>query len=172
MANSRTNNAEAAEIDYDADEPWTSGSFKNVWQGVYTEGTRIGQPCVSKEFKTGSVFEARAFEQELEVIARAQAIIDNFDGAKVLPRERLIVLNTPEIWTMDDGRKVLIEPMIPNYEKFNSNSGWAPRPASDEHKDKFAAWGEAMQALSHFSYHNSYGKVLLCDLQGGQYQDG
>ena len=28
-----------------------------------------------------------------------------------------------------------------------------------------------MQALSHFSYHHSNGECLLCDLQGGRYED-
>lgn len=34
------------------------------------------------------------------------------------------------------------------------------------------SWGEAMQALSHFSYHKSGGQFLLCDLQGGSYRNG
>ncbi|XMA20121.1 hypothetical protein WAI453_012912 [Rhynchosporium graminicola] len=34
------------------------------------------------------------------------------------------------------------------------------------------ASGDVMQALSHFSYHVSYGQLLLCDLQGGVYQNG
>ena len=29
-----------------------------------------------------------------------------------------------------------------------------------------------MQALSHFSYHSSGGRYVLCDLQGGVYRDG
>jgi Alpha-kinase family len=47
--------------------------------------------------------------------------------------------------------------MIENFEKFNSNSGWAPLTGN--------AWSNAMQALSHFSYNDSDQKVLLCDLQ-------
>lgn len=52
----------------------------------------------------------------------------------------------------------LIEPFIENYRKFNSALGQAP----DD--DEFAG---PIQALSHFSYHISDGKMLLCDLQGG-----
>jgi Alpha-kinase family len=44
------------------------------------------------------------------------------------------------------------------WKKFNSNSGW---------KDKNKGWSEVFQALSHWSYHNSGGEVLLCDIQGG-----
>ena len=63
--------------------------------------------------------------------------------------------------TKRSGQKVLSEPFIQNYQKFNSNSGWS---------DDSIAWGEVMQALSHFSYHVSRGYYVLCDLQGGIYQ--
>ncbi|KAJ1628617.1 kinase-like domain-containing protein [Pavlovales sp. CCMP2436] len=57
----------------------------------------------------------------------------------------------------------MAEPFIDNWEKFNSNSGWA----------KFATpWPQVMQALSHYSYHATDGQLLLCDLQGGVYNDG
>lgn len=42
--------------------------------------------------------------------------------------------------------------------KFNSNSG-------------YTNGADFLQALSHFSYHHTNGKHLLCDLQGGHYQD-
>lgn len=35
-----------------------------------------------------------------------------------------------------------------------------------------SAWGEAMQALSHFSYHHSNAAFLLCDLQGNADETG
>jgi hypothetical protein len=50
--------------------------------------------------------------------------------------------------------RMLVEPFIDNFEYFNTNTGWACEAA------------EVMQALSHFSYHFSGGKKLLCDLQG------
>ncbi len=40
----------------------------------------------------------------------------------------------------------------------NSNNGWY-RDSSD--------WAQAMQALSHYSYHKTGGSFLLCDIQGG-----
>ena len=50
-----------------------------------------------------------------------------------------------------------MEPLIEGqYTKFNSNTG-------------HASYGhDLMQALSHFSYHFTEGKHLLCDLQGGK----
>ncbi len=47
--------------------------------------------------------------------------------------------------------------------KFNSNSGWQNR--------EFAGY-ELLQALSHFSYHTTGGRFVLCDLQGGWAKDG
>lgn len=160
MANRRVNNATRARI-----EPYTfaEGTFKIVQRGVYTRGARAGQRCVSKEFKTGSVYEDYYFEEELSIIARAQRIIDSWHDADII--DRRILLNTPEIWeNMESGCKNLVEPMIENFEKFNSNTGWADITGG--------LWSDAMQALSHFSYHHSGGQFVLCDLQGGVYRNG
>ena len=68
---------------------------------------------------------------------------------------RRVYLNKPELWSAD-GRPVLVEPLIEGtYAKFNSNSGWVNEGYN------------MMQALSHFSYHVTEGRYLLCDLQGG-----
>jgi len=161
MSNKRTNNATLALID--KSEIFAEGTFKNVWRGEYTEGARAGQECVSKEFKTGSVYENHYFNEELAIISRAQRVIDAWHIANIINRR--IILNTPEVWVYtESGHKNLVEPMIDNYEKFNSNTGWADISGG--------AWSDAMQALSHFSYHNSGGQFLLCDLQGGVYRDG
>lgn len=161
MSNARTNRSTEAEI-Y-RDQLFASGTFKNVYAGEYVNGARAGQECVSKEFKTGSVYEEHYFKEELNIIRRAQAVIDDWHDARVINKR--ILLNTPTIWTYTEtGVKNLVEPMIENFEKFNSNSGWAPITGD--------LWSEAMQALSHFSYHNSGGQLLLCDLQGGSYRNG
>lgn len=151
MSNSRTNDATKAEIDTSA--IFASGTFKNVWSGTYTRGARTGQRCVAKEFKTGSVYEAHYFEEEMNIIRRTQNIIDAFDNAGILGQGRKILLNTPAVWTyVESKKKHLIEPMIDGFEKFNSNTGWATNTGAE--------WGEAMQALSHFSYHNSNRQFL------------
>ncbi|KAI1359161.1 kinase-like domain-containing protein, partial [Xylaria arbuscula] len=161
MSNSMTNNSTRARIDLSY--LLASGTFKNVYAGRYTRGSRKGQGCVSKEFKTGSVYEDHYFKEEMNIIRRTQRIIDDWHDARIINRR--VLLNTPAIWVqLDTGIKALVEPMIENFEKFNSNSGWAPVTGN--------AWSEAMQALSHFSYHNSGGQLLLCDLQGGSYRNG
>lgn len=162
MSWSRTNNSTRADIQKN-NGIFAEGSFKNVWRGIYTHGARAGEACVAKEFKTGSVFEDHYFQEELAIIRRTQQVIDAWHAAGVIDAK--IILNTPAIWQYEySGHKTLVEPMIENYEKFNSNTGWAPISGG--------AWSEAMQALSHFSYNNSGGQFLLCDLQGGAYSDG
>ncbi|KAI1733652.1 kinase-like domain-containing protein [Xylaria scruposa] len=161
MSNSRNNNATAASIDHY--QLFASGAFKNVYAGQYTEGVRAGQNCVAKEFKTGSPYEEHYFEQEMNIIHRTQRVIDDWNNAGII--DKRVLLNNPQIWTYRScGTKALVEPMIENFEKFNSNTGWATVTGG--------VWSEAMQALSHFSYHNSGGHILLCDLQGGSYQNG
>ncbi|KAI0436222.1 kinase-like domain-containing protein [Xylaria telfairii] len=157
----KTNNATAAEIQFG--KPLSSGGFKNAYPGKYTQGTRAGQECVAKEWKSGPVYRDSDFEQEMSVISCAQGVIDDWARAGIINQR--ILLNRPQIWNCrEKGTKMLVEPMIKNYEKFNSNNGWVFKAVDP--------WSEAIQALSHFSYHNSGGKLLLCDLQGGSYQDG
>ena len=58
------------------------------------------------------------------------------------------------------GKKCLVEPRIEGeYRKFNSNTGWV------QDSDCIT------EALSHYSYHVSNGRYLLCDLQGGVSSD-
>jgi len=79
-----------------------------------------------------------------------------------------VYLNRPAVWVFAPesdwaGQKHLVEPFIPNYQKFNSNTGVQ---MGDD------GWPAAMQALSHFSYHTTGGRYVLCDLQGGVMDGG
>lgn len=142
---------------------FASGTFKNVYAGCYIEGTRAGQRCVSKEFKTPSDYEVYYFEEEMNIIRCTQKIIDDWHNANLTNKR--VVLNTPEIWEQFyTGRHRLVEPMVENFVKWNSNTGWV--------NTAWGGWSQSMQALSHFSYHSSGGQFLLCDLQGGSYQTG
>jgi hypothetical protein len=101
------------------------------------------------------------------LVAKALAIINQFNKDGVINKS--IWLNQPAVWTdcsesKKKGTKCLIEPMIANFEKFNSNTGWTPNESSP--------WIQVMQALSHYSYHSTNRKLLFCDLQGGIYKDG
>ena len=165
----RKNNASEAEVD--VSKIYSTGGFKIVYKGRFTGGVRAGQESIHKIFKTGSVFESSYFASELKVVAKALQIINNFNIDGIINKP--IWLNEPTIWTFTEARgdfknwqntKCIVEPFIDNFGKFNSNSGWTPNNTSH--------WIEAMQALSHYSYHASEGKVLLCDLQGGCYKNG
>ncbi|KAI1213568.1 kinase-like domain-containing protein [Annulohypoxylon truncatum] len=149
---------------HDLDHPFAEGAFRWVAKGTYTTGSRSGQPCVVKWFKTGAVFEADYFTLDIKAVDKALEIINRFNGSNIV--NKTVKVNVPEVWVSKDspkreGQHALCEPFIQNYQKFNSNSGWV---------DDSIAWGEVMQALSHFSYHMSGGQYVLCDLQGGVYQ--
>ncbi len=157
----RQNNATEAQVDNSI--IFATGAFKNVYKGKYTKGEREGEDCVAKSFISGSVFEESYFAAEMKVVARALKVINGFNVDHII--NKAIWLNEPTIWTyIVSKEKTLIEPMIHNFEKFNSNTGWTSSQQS--------AWIEVMQALSHYSYHSSQRQVLLCDLQGGVYKDG
>mmetsp|Transcript_19826 Transcript_19826/g.25861 ORF Transcript_19826/g.25861 Transcript_19826/m.25861 type:complete len:249 (-) Transcript_19826:158-904(-) len=108
------------------------------------------------------------FSLDIKAFQKASHIVKAFNSANFV--DKLIRINEPSVWTFQDGNdqwsgsKVLQEPYVENYQKFNSNTGW--------NDDDETPWPQVMQALSHFSYHSSGGQFVLCDLQGGIYSDG
>lgn len=144
-------------------EKFAEGNFRYVFRGKYEEGERAGEECVKKEFKTGCVYESSFFKTDIQTVHKAAGFIKKFNTLGLLSKP--IYVTEPEVWVGDPGcslagQKMLVEPMIKgDYLKFNSNTGFA------------AADTEAMQALSHFSFHQSGGEFLLCDLQGGRYSN-
>mmetsp|Transcript_4180 Transcript_4180/g.4588 ORF Transcript_4180/g.4588 Transcript_4180/m.4588 type:complete len:350 (-) Transcript_4180:158-1207(-) len=165
----RRNNAHKASFTpNDLNNPFAQGSFRRVAQGKYTEGGRAGQPCVCKWFKTGGVMESHFYDSDLEASKEAIRIITIWNSNKLI--DKLVQVNLPEVWTFENtagvswaGKKILQEPFIQEYQKFNSNTGWT---------DDSIPWARVMQALSHYSYHTTNGQTLLCDLQGGVYSNG
>lgn len=150
----------------DLDRPWAQGAFRWVAKGVYNSGPRQGELCVIKWFKSGAVFANAFFTYDIKAVDLALKIVERFNRRNFV--SKVIKVNVPTVWSFTDsspsrwaGQKVLCEPFIQNYQKFNSNSGW---------NDASTDWGKIMQALSHFSYHISGGDCVLCDLQGGVYQ--
>lgn len=178
--NSRNNNSSALERQtarrndsthatfqtYDLIHPFAEGGFRWVAKGKYITGSRSGQACVCKWFKTGHVFEESFFTLDIQATDKALALVKEWNSNNFIGST--IMVNIPQVWQFQHdgnawgGRKVLQEPYINNYQKFNSNSGWA---------DDSTPWPRVMQALSHFSYHISGGQFVLCDLQGGIYSD-
>ena len=136
------------------------GKYKTVTKGTYESGT----PAADKFLKTGVTFSSNCFEDD-KIAAEAAlpyvAGFHNYIENETAYRGRVsIKVNVPQVWTQSSGRlegqKMLREPYINNFKKFNSNSGAADSTAA------------VAQALSHYSYHASDGNELLCDLQGGK----
>jgi hypothetical protein len=152
---------------------WEEGAFKWVHKGHYKPnptipgddgGPQNGEHCVHKEFKTGSVYESSCFDTDLITVSKAREVIDAFNAGKCCSSKE-ILLNQPAVWqefipdSEGKHKKYLVEPMLEGeFLKFNSNSG-------------YTNGADVMQALSHFSYHHSGRRHLLCDLQGGHYND-
>ncbi|OAJ37841.1 hypothetical protein BDEG_21817 [Batrachochytrium dendrobatidis JEL423] len=149
------------------DVVFARGAFKNVYKGKYTKGNRTGQESVTKIFKSGSVFQESYFDNELKIVNKALEIINRFNKDQLVDQN--IWLNIPAVWTFlpgttRAGEKCLVEPMIINFQKFNSNTGWT--------SNELSGWTLVMQALSHYSYHVTDCQLLLCDLQGGIQNNG
>jgi hypothetical protein len=145
--------------------PFAQGAFRWVAKGSYTDGPRNGQACVCKWFKTGHVMESVFFDLDIKAMHKALDIVEQWNSHGYI--NQTIKVNMPAVWeftagSIDAGKKVLQEPFIEKYQKFNSNTGWA---------DSSTSWPQVMQALSHFSYHVSAGQFVLCDLQGGVYSN-
>jgi hypothetical protein len=125
MLSAKRNNATNANINMNA--LYAKEAFKNVYKGVYTEGERKNEECVSKIFINNDVNADLFFHNEMEIVKKAMAIIENFNKQVTLV-DKKIYLNEPGIWTFTAGhligQKNLIETMIQNFEKFNSNSAW------------------------------------------------
>jgi hypothetical protein len=162
----RRNNATRATYNWeDIENPFAEGAFRFVAKATYDEGERKGEAAVCKWFKSGHVMENIFFNLDIKAMEKAVSLVGMWNQEGFI--RQIIKVNVPEVWTFDEssghcwrGRKVLVEPYIKNYKKFNSNTGWA---------DTSTLWHLVMQAISHYSYHISEGKYLLCDLQGGLY---
>jgi hypothetical protein len=140
---SRWNNAANAEVDRST--VFGQGSFKVVYKGRYTSGEREGEDCVVKEMRSGSAWLASVFDNDIEVVERAVDIIERFNN--ICHINKRILMNRPEVWEYScdwasrahniSGAKILVEPLILNFQNFNSNSGWV---LQDQQK-----WTKVMQ---------------------------
>jgi hypothetical protein len=157
---------------------WSQGNFRWVHKARYSPNPRIrfddsgpqnGELCVLKEFKAGSVYEDHFFDRDILAVDKAAEIIEAFNNfmseSSFRRGVKTVRLNRPSIWqavapdATGKYKKKLCEPMLEgDYLKFNSNS-------------RYFGSSDFMQDLSHYSFHKSSGKYLLCDLQGGHYKE-
>lgn len=162
-ARSAARNNGSTEAQYDPSVVFDRGAHRNVYKGVYVSGSRQGQECVAKQFRDNPVFEESYFATDVAVIEKVLALVSQFNDLKII--NKTIRLNKATVWNVrHTGERLLVEPFIENWCKFNSNSGWTAGSSN--------VWHQVMQALSHFSYHVTGGQFVVCDLQGGIYSNG
>ena len=147
--------------------PFAQGAFRWAAKGIYTDGPRKGQHCVCKWFKDGHTAQDEFYDLDIKAMYKALELVELWNKQQYI--DQVIKVNIPEVWVFGAGDewaglKALQEPFIEGYQKFNSNTGW-------NLDQKLSAWSDVLQALSHFSYHCSKGRYLLCDLQGGIYNN-
>lgn len=158
----RNGSVEAEFYDDSLMAPFAEGGLHFAAKGEYTEGHRKGKTAVCKWFKTGHVYQDQYFDEDIRAMKKSVELIAEWNQHRFI--EQRIRVNVPEVWTFaksdffEKDTKVLVEPFIENYRKFNSNTGW---------NDSSTPWPQVMQALSHFTYHISNGAYLVCDIQGG-----
>jgi hypothetical protein len=130
--------------------------------------TVTGQPVVLKKFKKHIPKEEIFWTKDIQASREAQRFADHFNAE--MKSSKPIRFIQPVVYECQSnvcapflkGEKVLVEPFLGKdvYNKFNSNSGY---------EDKNC--GSTMAAFSHFTYHISDGKMLVCDLQGVKRED-
>jgi Alpha-kinase family len=149
----RTNLSSAnATVDYN--NVLGEGAFRIVYSGIYVGGRRNQQEAACKSFKFQyKSLESEYYQFDFKIADRAiqyAEIWNGFcDGNRAIQISRGTVLDY-------GSHMLLIEPLITPYIKFTSNNGWI----SDD------AAGLAMEAFTHFTYHQSGGSLIVCDLQG------
>lgn len=128
-------------------------------------------------------FERSAFDVSNKIIQRAAQLVSQFNAARYC-NGTIVRVNAPVTFEVvaDDGRRrncwqtqqlgptpssrwqgqqVRAEQRVPQWAKWNSNTGWTAAHAPE--------W---CALLSHFSFHVSGGECLLCDLKGGEIDEG
>lgn len=151
-------------------ESFAEGSLREVHMGEVTSGTfggvGVGGKVVVKHmkrewFKRG----LRITEADVHMQDVAREMAKNFNRQQKLRLEGATIKilrselgisqrNGAPHQTQVDGQTGAVEPFIKGtYEKFNSNNGWSSGDA-------------VMDFFSHWTYADSDGEMLVCDLQG------
>lgn len=133
------------------------GEFRVVLQGHYIGGNRNQQEAACKRFKPQyRQLGLEYFNIDFQIIDKTIDYAEEWNGFCSGGRE--ILVNKGAIHYSNSNIAYLVEPLIRNYTKFTSNSGWI---------DDTASWEvRAMAAFSHFTYYKSGRKLIVCDLQG------
>jgi hypothetical protein len=135
-----------------------------VARGMYTYGHRKYRPCVAKWYASGHTDDKTAFDHHFKRINKVWQIMAFWNQQRLLTDRLRLKFLYPDIFRFItkgmpwENRVVWVERYLPYYEKYNSNTGYVGN-INDP-------WPRVMQALSHFTYHATDGKLMLCDLAG------
>ncbi|XP_022097543.1 alpha-protein kinase vwkA-like isoform X3 [Acanthaster planci] len=151
----------------DFEDYWfTQGHSRHVYRGTYQGDRRVeGKPCVVKVYKEEWYLNNDREEYTWRVDQRA------YDKAHEMARDfneqcqtsKAIQFVRPEFTSIKVSQFIPINAMVAiemyldgkDFEKFSSNVGYVNPVAM-----------ASPAAFSHFTYHTSGGKVLVCKLQG------
>lgn len=144
-------------------KPRFKGSVFNVGIAHNYLGSQQGARCIVKWPRTSQDCDRddHLLRMAVTVVDMAAKVVYQFQQQFDLGPWRIVINKPRIIQSQLDGVPLhaLMEPYIPGFRKFNSNSGWALRSKR--------TYNRILQALSHFSYVLSNRQLVLCDLQGG-----
>lgn len=123
----RTNGTRAHFQHYVLQNPLAEGTFKLVTFGTFAAGDRKGETAVGKWIKRSICDDENALTMEIKIARKALQIIAAFNCTTTY--HKTVVLNLPEIWCVTTAShnywkdaKLLIEPYIDSFQKYNSNN--------------------------------------------------
>jgi Alpha-kinase family len=131
------------------------GTFRTCLAGTFVGGTRNGQAAACKRFKREyRHLEDEYFSQDFQIADKVIMIATDWnsfcdDGEEIL-------VSKGSIHCSSSGIKYLVEPLIRDYERFTSNSGWIGDT------DDWTV--RCMEAFTHYSYERTEQQMIVCDL--------
>ena len=139
-----------------APNPFTDGEESVVFKGLDTG--RNSQTTLKQLKAAGNSYEKYEKMQEIQVIASAYAHEFNTDARKPSHLQAIEFIKV-DVVNVGGTYYILQEFIDGKFEKYNTNNGIiCPNPPQSD----------MMQAFSHFTYVQSSGSLLICDLEGIQ----
>ena len=133
------------------------GTFRTCLAGTFVGGTRNGQAAACKRFKREyRHLEDEYFSQDFQIADKVIMIATDWNSFCDNGKE--IMVSKGSIHCSLSGIKYLVEPLIRDYERFTSNSGWIGDT------DDWAV--RCMEAFTHYSYERTGQTMIVCDLEG------
>lgn len=133
------------------------GEFREVLEGTYIGGNRNNQAAACKRFKPQYRHLSQSyFASDFQIIDLTISYAEAWN--RECPFGLEITVNKGAIHYSNSGIAYLVEPEIRCFEKFTSNSGWIGDTSDRDVR--------VMAAFTHFTYHQSGGTLIVCDLQG------